>query len=117
MSQDTILRARELLVLTQDVLEALRAGLPETEFDALLERQRDAFSDFSRLGDTAIPLDQITQQDVDAVLGLEELIVNFLHDKGEALMRESRGITRSKNLAQAFFPKSQDPPRFIAQRV
>ncbi|MCH7866257.1 MAG: hypothetical protein IH881_01075 [Myxococcales bacterium] len=117
MSRNQIERSRELLVQTNAVLEALRADLPPEEMDLLLERQRDAFSDFSRYGDTEFPLDNVSQNNIDAVLRLEELIVDQLRHLGDELIQKSRSLTRRRDLAQAFNSKIKDPPRFIARHV
>lgn len=117
MSRSGVSRSSDLLVQTREVLEALGAGRSQDELDILIERQLEAFSEFSRNCDVKVPLDPSTRKNVDAVLGLKETIVGSIERRRDELTRRSRAISSRRTQAQAFYSRQQEPPRFVTRRV
>ncbi len=117
MSRSSVSRSSDLLVQTREVLEALGAGHSRDEVDVLLERQLEAFSEFSRNCDVRVPLDPSTRKNIDAVLGLEAAIVGSIERSRDDVIRRSRAISIRRTQAQAFYSRPQEPPRFVTRRV
>ncbi len=107
----------ELLGQTQEVFEALQSGYPRDEVERLVERQREAFSEFSRHCDTGQALDTATRNDIDQLLRLNEKIVASLGRDCNDLIERSRAIAGRRSQVQAFYSRGQEPPRFVTRHV
>ena len=109
------LRSAALVVKTRTVLDALVSGRTEGEVDSLVETQREAFNDFSRLCGGVQALEPSTRANIDLVLQLEKEIVAAIEVQRTELVEQDRAITSRVDLA--FHTNTPKPPQFITRRV
>lgn len=114
-TRSALLRKRTLSLYEALQEQDLPADGPEIERQ--VERQREAFNEFSRNCDPGLSLDPATRRNIDEVLQLEARIVELASRGQDALLVQARSVAKRRDQAQAFHSKVQEPPRFVAHRV
>ncbi|MFT5287292.1 MAG: hypothetical protein ACI8TQ_003477 [Planctomycetota bacterium] len=117
MSAAIALLAEELLASTREVLHAIDSDFAQSDIDALLASQTEAFSKLSRHRDAAGPLAHPAAGTVTEVLSTIAAIVERTDEQHRELTVKDRSLSKRMNQVSAFQANVQPPPQFITRRV
>ena len=117
MSQELTDRSQRLLERTRQVWQAVVDDVCDSEFENVVERQLDAFTDFSRCCDPDQTLCPTSRGHVDEVLIIEHEVVQRVQARCESLQKQRRALAARSKVAGLFEPDQKERSRFIACRA